>query len=88
MGKGKVLVMHVHTSSTSFSVACLFSDPTNNLYSTAPINGEEQKMSSKLTKHNVGTKSHKVLSELKCWGNSVKRECKNYQGVHVHHPHT
>lgn len=25
-----------HTSLTSFSVACLFSEPTNNLYSTVP----------------------------------------------------
>lgn len=32
-----------HTSSTSFSVACLFSEPTNNLCSTAPnMQGESQ----------------------------------------------
>lgn len=34
--KGQLKLSDLHTSSTSFSVACLFNEPTNNLYSTAP----------------------------------------------------
>lgn len=40
-----------HTSSTSFSVASLFSDPTNNLYSTAP-NGDRKQIRTKAVQKN------------------------------------
>lgn len=61
------------TSSTSFSVACLLSEPTNNLYSTAPNTEGNNIRSRKFITHEVNKKATTLISHKKYTIQPVKK---------------